>query len=132
MEVKYEDLKTGYILKGGDTLTIYELGHSVIEGCHSNWLNCLEPGDNAKIFEKLGLTPDQKNSWADEFGGHTGGICGGSFPEFNTLEHLTAFVIDLFEQKYMPGHKSSEETSSPLIIKDFIKSLKKKSIAIKL
>ena len=135
MQVTYEYLKSGYILENGDDISIYDINYRASGGCNHFWLSNCDELNNAKIFTKLDLTNVQKDAWADKFDGHCGGKSNTSFPEFDTLEHLTAFVIDLFEQKYMSDLKKPEsidKTDSSLMFKELIKNVKKKTIAIKL
>lgn len=135
MQVTYENLKSGYILKIGDNISIYDINYSVHGFIDDLWLSNCDEFNNAQIFTKLGLTDVQKEAWADKFDGHCGVNRKLFFPEFDTREHLTAFVIDLFEQKYIPDLKKPEsidKTDSSLTFKDLIKNVKKKTIAIKL
>lgn len=106
MDVTYEDLKKGYILKINDTINFSSLAYKVA-GCVTYcFLSYLGRENNAKVFELTSRS--DKNTWASKFGTIVGGLNEFSFPEFDCLESLTKFTIAICEDVNRNTHKVSK------------------------
>lgn len=96
-ETTYTKLKEGRILSPEDELSIYGLKYKVKLSSVTNkyYLSSLQSYDNDAIFDKIGRTSNKYN-WARKFEASV--TNEGMFPEFKSLENLTKFVIDIFEE----------------------------------
>lgn len=105
MDVTYEDLKKGYILKRDDTINFGSLAYKVAGSETRIFLSCLSE-INARVFE---LTrKSDKNTWASEFGTVVGGFDRNCFPELDSLKALTKFTIAIYEDINKNIHKASK------------------------
>lgn len=95
MDVTYEDLKKGYILKKDDTINFGSLAYRVAAGVTYCFLSLRESGRNSRIFELTSRS--DKNTWASKFGTVVGGLGIDYFPELDSLKALTKFTIAIYE-----------------------------------
>ena len=102
MNVSYFNLYNGYILKVSDVLLIHNVKYDVTRNSTTGNYYLTTLGDNRKVFYELHLSEEKYLDLAKTFDS-TG---YGAFPEFNTLENLTAFVKALYElSPYKVGDK---------------------------
>lgn len=87
MEVTYNELCHGYILKPRDTLTIHGCIYAVTEKC---FLNYIGPHCNDRIFEILGI---DKTKICQRYGMDRDGM----FPYMKSMQCLTNLVKALYE-----------------------------------
>jgi len=106
MDVTYEDLKKGYILKKDDTINFGSLAYRVAGGETYCFLSNCGTENNSRIFELTSRS--DKNIWASKFGTIVGGLCEYSFPELNSLKALTKFTIAIYEDLNKTIHKVSK------------------------
>ena len=106
MDVTYEDLKKGYILKKDDTINFGSLAYKVAGGATFHFLSHLGTECNSKIFDLT--SKSDKNTWANEFGKVVGGRGDWYFPELDSLESLTKFTIAIYEDLNKNIHKVSK------------------------
>lgn len=106
MDVTYEDLKKGYILKKDDTINFGSLEYRVAAGVTYCFLSLRESGSNSRIFELTSRS--DKNIWASKFGTIVGGLGESSFPELDSLKALTKFTIAIYEDINKDIHKASK------------------------
>jgi hypothetical protein len=106
MDVKYEDLKKGYILKRDDTINFGSLAYRVAGGATFHFLSNCGTESNSRIFELTSRS--DKNDWANEFGTVVGGIGNYYFPELDNLKALTKFTIAIYEDLNKNIHKVSK------------------------
>lgn len=95
MDVTYEDLKKGYILKKDDTINFGSLAYKVAGGETYCFLSHLGTENNSRIFELISRS--DKNTWASKFGTVVGGLNEWGFPELDSLKALTKFTIAIYE-----------------------------------
>lgn len=106
MDVTYEDLKKGYILKKDDTINFGSLAYKVAGGKTYCFLSHLGTKSNSRIFELTSRS--DKNTWASKFGTIVGGLGEWSFPELDSLKALTKFTIAIYEDLNKTIHKVSK------------------------
>lgn len=106
MDVTYEDLKKGYILKKDDTINFGSLAYRVAGGETYRFLSNCGTENNSRIFELTSRS--DKNDWAKEFGTIVGGLSEYSFPELDNLKALTKFTIAIYEDLNKTIHKVSK------------------------
>lgn len=106
MDVTYEDLKKGYILKKDDTINFGSLAYKVAGGETCCFLSHLGTENNSRIFELISRS--DKNTWASTFGRIVGGLNESSFPELDSLKALTKFTIAIYEDINKDIHKVSK------------------------
>ena len=106
MDVTYEDLKKGYILKKDDTINFGNLAYKVAGGETYCFLSHLGTESNSRIFELTSRS--DKNTWASKFGTIVGGLGECSFPELDNLKALTKFTIAIYEDLNKNIHKVSK------------------------
>lgn len=98
--VTYWDLKRGHILDSGDTILIYGIRYRVSHGSGYYLTNMF--GSNDAVFTLLGLKGNQKREWASKYGRTYDGV----FPEFESRNDLTKFVIDIIRTPIVkPGDR---------------------------
>lgn len=95
MLLTYRHLKDGRILEEGDELIIHGIKYRVY---YTSSRCCLENKEysysNAKVFQVLHITKEEKYAWARQFNSTE---CG-DFPEFTNLKDLTDFTKDILEK----------------------------------
>lgn len=106
MDVTYEDLKKGYILKKDDTINFGSSTYRVAGGATYCFLSHCGTESNSRIFELTSRS--DKNTWASKFGTIVGGLSESSFPELDSLKALTKFTIAIYEDINKDIHKASK------------------------
>ena len=93
-KITYGSICSGKTLQVGDTLIIHGVSYKVCDdGIGAYYLHETN-GNNARVFEVLHITQQEKIKWAERFGSRGIGI----FPEFPTLKDLTAFTKEVYEK----------------------------------